>query len=96
LRRWLGNSAEQRARRPTTTGSPTNYWGRWLEELLDTFGSYLLNVLPKAVEGLLTYRLPLAFVAYFPQAFSHVPLIDTALRLTASGAYGGGECRPAA
>ena len=28
-------------------------------------------------------------VGNFPQAFSHVPLIDTALRLTASGAYGG-------
>ncbi|GAA2498872.1 glycoside hydrolase family 15 protein [Streptomyces thermolineatus] len=28
-------------------------------------------------------------VGNFPQAFSHVPLIDTALRLTACGAYGG-------
>ncbi|MQY13144.1 Trehalase [Streptomyces sp. RB5] len=28
-------------------------------------------------------------VGNFPQAFSHVPLIDTALRLSASGAYGG-------
>jgi GH15 family glucan-1,4-alpha-glucosidase len=28
-------------------------------------------------------------IGNFPQAFSHVPLIDTALRLTASGAYGG-------
>ncbi|NLU69081.1 glycoside hydrolase family 15 protein [Streptomyces sp. HNM0574] len=28
-------------------------------------------------------------VGNFPQAFSHVPLIDTALRLTATGAYGG-------
>ncbi|UED83442.1 glycoside hydrolase family 15 protein [Streptomyces profundus] len=28
-------------------------------------------------------------VGNFPQAFSHVPLIDTALRLTASGAFGG-------
>ncbi len=28
-------------------------------------------------------------VGNFPQAFSHVPLIDTALRLTAVGAYGG-------
>ncbi|MDB1089129.1 glycoside hydrolase family 15 protein [Streptomyces sp. ACA25] len=27
-------------------------------------------------------------VGNFPQAFSHVPMIDTALRLTASGAYG--------
>ncbi|MEU8551866.1 glycoside hydrolase family 15 protein [Streptomyces roseoverticillatus] len=28
-------------------------------------------------------------VGNFPQAFSHVPLIDTALRLTASGGFGG-------
>ncbi|MCT2588972.1 glycoside hydrolase family 15 protein [Streptomyces sp. N2-109] len=28
-------------------------------------------------------------VGNFPQAFSHVPMIDTALRLTTSGAYGG-------
>ncbi|MEX3105583.1 ABC transporter [Streptomyces sp. V2] len=45
-----------------------DYWGRWLEELLGTFGSYPLNVLPKAVGGMLTYGLPLAFVAYFPAA----------------------------
>jgi ABC-2 type transport system permease protein len=45
-----------------------DYWGRWLEELLGTFGSYPLNVLPKAVGGFLTYGLPLAFVAYFPAA----------------------------
>jgi ABC-2 type transport system permease protein len=44
------------------------YWGRWLEELLGTFGSYPLNVLPRAVSGFLTYGLPLAFVAYFPAA----------------------------
>jgi ABC-2 type transport system permease protein len=45
-----------------------DYWSRWLEELLGTFGSYPLNVLPKAVGGFLTYGLPLAFVAYFPAA----------------------------
>lgn len=44
------------------------YWGFWLEELLGTFGSYPLNVLPRAVGGFLTYGLPLAFVAYFPAA----------------------------
>ncbi|MCX4765778.1 ABC-2 family transporter protein [Streptomyces sp. NBC_01275] len=46
-----------------------DYWGRWLEQLLGTFGSYPLNVLPRAVGGFLTYGLPLAFVAYFPAAF---------------------------
>ncbi|WLW51307.1 ABC transporter permease [Streptomyces sp. YU58] len=45
-----------------------DYWSRWLEELLGTFGSYPLNVLPKAVGGFLTYALPLAFVAYLPAA----------------------------
>ncbi|MFJ8106305.1 ABC transporter permease [Streptomyces sp. NPDC096132] len=45
-----------------------DYWGSWLEELLGTFGSYPLNVLPRAVGGLLTYGLPLAFVAYLPAA----------------------------
>ncbi|MGW1210142.1 ABC transporter permease [Streptomyces sp. NPDC002499] len=45
-----------------------DYWGRWLEELLGTFGSYPLNVLPRAVGNFLTYGLPLAFVAYFPAA----------------------------
>ncbi|MEU2776044.1 ABC-2 family transporter protein [Streptomyces sp. NPDC007162] len=45
-----------------------DYWSRWLEELLGTFGSYPLNVLPRAVGGLLTYGLPLAFVAYLPVA----------------------------
>ncbi|MBT2423998.1 ABC-2 family transporter protein [Streptomyces sp. ISL-22] len=45
-----------------------DYWSRWLEELLGTFGSYPLNVLPKAVGGFLTFALPLAFVAYFPAA----------------------------
>ncbi|WP_280888113.1 ABC-2 family transporter protein [Streptomyces sp. LBL] len=44
------------------------YWATWLEELLGTFGSYPLNVLPRAVGGFLTYALPLAFVAYFPAA----------------------------
>ncbi|WP_435862755.1 ABC transporter permease [Streptomyces phaeochromogenes] len=44
----------------------TSYWGTWLEELLGTFGSYPLSVLPKAVSGALTYVLPLAFIAYFP------------------------------
>ncbi|MFF3942494.1 ABC transporter permease [Streptomyces phaeofaciens] len=45
-----------------------DYWSNWLEELLGTFGSYPLNVLPRAVSGFLTYGLPLAFVAYFPAA----------------------------
>src|SRR4029079_1289022 len=43
-----------------------DYWSQWLEELLGTFGSYPLNVLPKALSWLLTFVLPLPFVAYCP------------------------------
>ena len=50
-----------------------DYWSNWLEELLGTFGSYPLNVLPRAVSGFLTYGLPLAFVAYFPAAYPFTP-----------------------
>jgi ABC-2 type transport system permease protein len=38
----------------------------WADELMSTFGNYPLSIVPKAVQGLLTFVLPLAFVAYFP------------------------------
>ncbi|MFJ6213479.1 ABC transporter permease [Streptomyces sp. NPDC092296] len=44
----------------------TFYWSSWVEELTATFGSYPLNILPRAVGGLFTFALPLAFVAYLP------------------------------
>ncbi len=40
--------------------------GSWVDELLSTFGNYPLSILPKTVQGLFTFVLPLAFVAYFP------------------------------
>jgi len=40
--------------------------GAWVDELMSTFGNYPLSILPKAVQGLFTFLLPLAFVAYFP------------------------------
>jgi ABC-2 type transport system permease protein len=40
--------------------------GQWVDELMSTFGNYPLSILPKAVVGLFTFALPLAFVAYFP------------------------------
>jgi len=46
----------------------TQYWTHWVEEVLATLGSYPLNILPKLVGGILTFVLPLAFVAYFPAA----------------------------
>jgi ABC-2 type transport system permease protein len=46
----------------------TQYWTQWVEEILATVGSYPLSILPKLVGGLLTFFLPLAFVAYFPAA----------------------------
>lgn len=40
--------------------------GSWVDELMSTFGNYPLSVLPRVVQGLFTFVLPLAFVAYFP------------------------------
>lgn len=44
------------------------YWYTWIEELLATFGSYPLKILPGLVRGLFTFVLPLAFIVYFPAA----------------------------
>lgn len=71
----------------------------WLADDLAMIGR--VDEARKLFEKLLTLRNDLGLLAEewdprlkrqvgnFPQAFSHVPLIDTALRLTASGAYGG-------
>jgi ABC-2 type transport system permease protein len=40
--------------------------GSWVDELMSTFGNYPLSILPRVVQGLFTFLLPLAFVAYFP------------------------------
>jgi len=40
--------------------------GSWVDELMSTFGNYPLSILPRVVQGLFTFALPLAFVAYFP------------------------------
>ncbi len=42
------------------------YWSTWVSEISSTFGTYPLSILPKAVGGLLTWALPIAFIAYFP------------------------------
>ncbi|MDX2862467.1 ABC transporter permease, partial [Streptomyces scabiei] len=44
----------------------TAYWSQWLEELMGTFGSYPLSILPRAVSAAFTFVVPLAFIAYFP------------------------------
>lgn len=46
----------------------TQYWTHWVEEVQATLGSYPLSILPKLVGGVLTFVLPLAFVAYLPAA----------------------------
>lgn len=43
-------------------------WTHWVQELLETFGNYPLKILPGLFEGLFTFVLPLAFVAYLPAA----------------------------
>jgi ABC-2 type transport system permease protein len=40
--------------------------GPWVDELMSTFGSYPLSILPNIVQYLFTWVLPLAFFAYFP------------------------------
>lgn len=40
--------------------------GSWIDEIMSTFGNYPLSILPKAIQSLLTFVFPLAFVAYFP------------------------------
>jgi ABC-2 type transport system permease protein len=41
--------------------------GSWVDEMMSTFGNYPLSILgSRVVEGLFTFLLPLAFVAYFP------------------------------
>lgn len=42
------------------------YWTLWVSEISATFGSYPLSILPKAVGQLLTWVLPIAFIAYLP------------------------------
>lgn len=44
----------------------TRVLGSWMDEVMATFGSYPLSILPRAVQTLLTFVFPLAFVAYFP------------------------------
>jgi ABC-2 type transport system permease protein len=40
----------------------------FIDELFGTFGNYPLTILPWLLQGLLTFVLPLAFLAYFPVA----------------------------
>jgi len=42
------------------------YWSLWIAEVSATFGSYPLSILPRAVGELLTWVLPIAFIAYLP------------------------------
>jgi ABC-2 type transport system permease protein len=44
----------------------TSYWSSWTHELIETFGAYPLSILPRAVGGVLTFGLPLAFISYLP------------------------------
>lgn len=50
-------------RSPGTRAIPS-----FLDEMFGTFGNYPLTILPGALQGIFTFVLPLAFVAYFPVA----------------------------
>jgi ABC-2 type transport system permease protein len=43
-------------------------WFRWLDTVLGTFGNYPLKILPVTARSLLTFVLPVAFIAYLPAA----------------------------
>lgn len=40
----------------------------FIDEMFGTFGNYPLTILPGALQGIFTFVLPLAFIAYFPVA----------------------------
>jgi ABC-2 type transport system permease protein len=40
----------------------------WFDRMIGTFGSYPFSILPLAARAVLTYLLPVAFVAYLPAA----------------------------
>jgi ABC-2 type transport system permease protein len=46
-----------------TVGLP---WFLWVDTLTGTFGNYPLKILPVTARSLLTYVLPVAFIAYLP------------------------------
>jgi viologen exporter family transport system permease protein len=46
----------------------TMHWSVWVEDLFATFGNYPLSILPRFVAELLTFVLPIAFIAYLPAA----------------------------
>jgi ABC-2 type transport system permease protein len=41
---------------------------QWLDSMLGTFGNYPLKVLPGPAQAVLTFALPIAFIAYLPAA----------------------------
>jgi ABC-2 type transport system permease protein len=43
-------------------------WFRWLDNILGTFGNYPLRILPVTPRAILTFVLPVAFIAYLPAA----------------------------
>ncbi len=43
-------------------------WYLWVDTLIGTFGNYPLKVLPVAARSILTFVLPIAFIAYLPAA----------------------------
>nr|WP_189280511.1 ABC-2 family transporter protein [Streptomyces atratus] len=48
--------------------SGAKLWQEWVEELMATFGSYPLHILPDVARAAFTFLLPVAFAAYLPAA----------------------------
>jgi ABC-2 type transport system permease protein len=43
-------------------------WFEWMDSMIGTFGNYPLNILPVSPRALLTFVLPIGFIAYLPAA----------------------------
>jgi ABC-2 type transport system permease protein len=43
-------------------------WLLWFDSMIQTFGNYPLNILPVSARAMLTFVLPVAFIAYLPAA----------------------------
>jgi ABC-2 type transport system permease protein len=49
-------------------GTAGQVWFLWVDDLFATFANYPLKILPLGGQLLLTYVLPIAFIAYLPAA----------------------------
>jgi len=49
-------------------GATTSVWTHWVDDLMTAFGNYPLSIFPAPFRAVLTFVVPLAFIAYLPAA----------------------------